>query len=342
MKRHRITPIEIFLLALALILTSVSFRQTWLGMDQLFGPAAMWLALVLSSLLLLLDYLLRNARLEGTSVGGLMAMYGFVAILCFVANFNALYTRFMRTDIYRQELNSLNSNFNGLQTDVLAKFNYKYPRELAQEVDIKKRQLMEQIQDPGNPGIGDRAKSIIKDIEKALGEKVDILSPVGHDYADLAYRMGKQIDSMVMNLSPQESELKDEIDGEVLKYNRSLQEVSLQSNKEIDEEAPTLIQEGTNDYNKLGGKAQTILAQQKFKFKPLDSQVSEVGKIGFAFRHAWENFGVYPIVVLLGCLILDFLIPVLIALIIRSEEAVGDPLTFLSPRRQGRTLFPKA
>lgn len=340
MKRKRITGADIFLIVLALILTGVSFHQTWLGIDQLFGTAAMPLALVLSSLLLFLDYQLRNAKLEQKSIGGLLAIYIFVATLCFVANFNALYTRFMKTDIYSQELKALNTDFNNLETNVAAKFNYKYPQDIAQQVEAKKKQLIEQIQDPGNPGIGDRAKSIIRDIEKLLGETLDILSPVKNDYQDLAVRMGKQIDSMILNLSPQEADLKEEIAKDVLKYNKKIQELTLLSKSEIDTSSEPVIQEALNEYNKIGLKAQSVLGQEKFKFAPKTSETYEIGKIGYAFRHAFENFGIYPIVVLLGCLVLDFLIPILIILIVKSDEnTLNSPV--LGRRRSGGTIIPK-
>jgi hypothetical protein len=319
MKKNKITFVEIILIVLALILTSVSFHQTWLGIEQLFGSAAIPLALVLSILLLLLDVLLRNAKLGQKPVLGLIAIYSFVAILCFLANFNALYTRFMKTDIYSQELKMLNSKFNELETNVSSKFNYKYPQETAQQVESKKKQLVEQIQDPGNLGIGDRAKGIIKDIEKLLGDKIDILSPVKNDYADLAIRMGKQIDSMVLNLSPQEAELKDEISRSVLKYNKKIQDLTINKNQ-IDNSAESLIQEALNEYNKLGGRSQSVLTKDKFEFTTITSKTSEIGKIGFAFSHAWEHFGIYPIVVFLGCLVLDFLIPILIILIVKGNE----------------------
>lgn len=338
MKRHRITFVEIVLVVVALVFTGISFHQTWIGTYQLFGTSSMLLALGLSIMLLLLDYLLRNAKLEQKPVTGLMAVYSFFAILCFVANFNALYTQLMRTDIYSQELKTLNANFNHLQTDVSAKFNYKYPQEKTQQIEIKKKQLMEQIQDPGNIGIGERARGIIQDIEKLLGEKIDILSPVKNDYADLAARMGKQIDSMVMNLSPQESELKDEISRTVLKYNKKLEDLTV-NKSQVDSDAEPLIQEALNEYNKLGGKAQSVLGAEKFKFTPMISKTSEIGKIGYAFSHAWENFGVYPIVVFLGCLVLDFSIPIIIILIGRTEEnTVSDVLT----KRKAGVILPKS
>lgn len=293
MVQSKNTPIGIFLALLALILVGVSFYQTWNGIEQLFGSAALPLAFVLSSLLLFLCYLIHSCRLKQEPTGGLLAIYCFVATLCFLANFNALYTRFMKTDIYRQELSTLNSNFDHLQATVSSKFNYKYPLEIAQQIEIKKKQLVDQIQDPGNPGIGDRAKIIIKDMEKLLGEKITVLSPINNDYADLANRMAKQIDSMVLNLSIQESELKDAIERAVLKCDKKVQDLVILNAAEIDNSAEKLIEEEVNEYNKLGSKAQSLLGEEKFKFSPMKSETSSIGKIGYAFKHAIDNFGIY-------------------------------------------------
>lgn len=331
------TPIGIFLALLALILVSVSFYQTWLGIEQLFGSASLPLAFVLSSLLLFLCYLIHTQKLKKEPVASLLMIYFFVATLCFIANFNALYTKFMKTDIYRQELSLINSNFDKLQTTVSSKFNYKYPLETAQQIEIKKKQLVEQIQDSGNPGIGDRAKALIKDLEKLLGQKITILSPLNNDYADLANRMAKQIDSMVLNLSIQENELKDEIERGVLKCNKKIQDLVVLNTSEIDTSAEKLIEEEINEYNKLGSKAQSLLGEEKFKFTPMKSETNSVGKIGYAFKHAIDNFGIYPLVVLLGCFILDFLIPILIVLIVKPNDNSQNQ-NFM--RKTSTTVFP--
>jgi protein-S-isoprenylcysteine O-methyltransferase Ste14 len=48
----KMTPADLFLGILALLLISVSFYQTWLGLQQILGPASFVIALVLSLLLL--------------------------------------------------------------------------------------------------------------------------------------------------------------------------------------------------------------------------------------------------------------------------------------------------
>lgn len=86
----KITATDIFLAILAILLISVSFYQTWLGLQQIFGGASFIIALVLSLLLLFLCWMLHTAKLEGKPIAGLVSIYLFIASFCFIANFNAL------------------------------------------------------------------------------------------------------------------------------------------------------------------------------------------------------------------------------------------------------------
>jgi len=334
----KITPTDLFLVVLALLLISVSFYQTWLGLQQIFGPASVVIALVLSLLLLFLCWMIRNAKLEGKPTSSFLWIYIFIASFCFIANFNALYTRFMRTDIYTAELRDINEKFNNLETDIQSKLSYKYNKETAQNIEIKKKQLIEQIKDPGNKGIGSRAQSLIRDIEKLTGQKVDLLTPVGSDYDDLANRMGNQIDNMISDLSPEERNLKSDINNAVLKWNKKIQELLLLSDKDKDDLSQGLIDESLTEYNKLGNKAHTVLGDKEFKFEPVLSKTQEVGKIGYAFNHAIKNFGMYQFVVLAGCVLLDFVI-VIIILLVTNPENINNNSGMLS-KRKGKTFIP--
>jgi hypothetical protein len=340
MSKKSITATDLFLAILAVLLISVSFYQTWLGLSQIFGPASVVIALVLSLLLLFLCWMIRNAKIEGRPTGSLVGIYIFIASFCFIANFNALYTRFMRTDIYTTELRDINEKYNNLETDVQSKLSYKYNKETSQNIEIKKKQLMEQIKDPGNKGIGTRAQSLIRDIEKLTGQKVDLLTPVGNDYEDLAVRMGSQIDNMISDLSPEEKGLKSDINNAVLKWNKKIQDLLLLSKKEKDDISQGLIDESLTEYNKLGNKAHTILGESKFRFEPALSKTQEVGKIGFAFDHAIKNFGMYQFVVLMGCILLDFVI-VIIILLVSSPDNKRTNNGSVFTAKKGKTLIPK-
>lgn len=338
--KKKLTAADLFLAILALLLISVSFYQTWVGLQQIFGNASFVIALVLSLLMLFLIWMIRAAKLEGRSPVSLVWTYVFVASFCFIANFNALYTRFMRTDIYTNELRDINKKFNELEPDIQSKLSYKYNKKTTQNIEIKKKQLMEQIKDPGNKGIGTRAQALIHDIEKLTGQKVDLLTPVQNDYADLAERMGSQIDNMISDLSPEEKALKTDVNDAAQKWNKKIQELLVLSSKEKDELSQGLIDESLNEYNKLGNRAQTILGTEKFKFEPLVSKTQDVGKIGYAFDHAIRNFGMYQFVVLAGCILLDFIILIIVLLVTNPENNSNGNGSVFSNKHKGRTLIP--
>lgn len=342
MNKKSINATDLFLAILAILLISVSFYQTWLGLDQIFGNAAFLIALVLSLLLLFLIWMIRVAKVEGRSTSSLVGIYIFIASFCFIANFNALYTRFMRTDIYTEELRGINERFNNLESNVQSKLSYKYNKETAQNIEIKKKQMIEQIKDPGNKGIGTRAQSLIRDIEKLTGQKVDFLTPVGNDYNDLADRMGRQIDNMISDLSPEERALKTDLNNSVLKWNKKIQDLLLLSKKEKDDISQGLIDESLTEYNKLGNRAITVLGNDKLKFTPETSKTQDVGKIGFAFEHAIKNFSMYQFVVLMGCILLDFVIVIIVLLVTPNNGGSNNGSSiFNGNKRSGKVLIGK-
>jgi hypothetical protein len=341
MSKKSINATDLFLAILAILLISVSFYQTWLGLEQIFGPASFVIALVLSLLLLFLVWMIRVAKNEGNSTSSLVGIYIFIASFCFIANFNALYTRFMRTDIYTEELRGINERFNNLESNVQSKLSYKYNKETAQNIEIKKKQMIEQIKDPGNKGIGTRAQSLIRDIERLTGQKVDFLTPVENDYDDLADRMGRQIDNMISDLSPEERALKTDMNNAVLKWNKKIQDLLLLSKKEKDDISQGLIDESLSDYNKLGNRAISVLGSDKIKFSPEISKTQDVGKIGFAFEHAIKNFGMYQFVVLMGCILLDFVIVIIVLLVTPSNVNNINTSVLGGNKRSGKVLIRK-
>lgn len=313
----KITATDLFLGVLALLLIGVSFWQTWLGLSQIFGEASFVIALVLSLLLLFLIWLLRQYKMEGKSTTELILFYVFIASFCFIANFNALYTRFMKTEIYTTELKKANDKFNALQADVDSRLTYSVDAKTRQEIISDVNQLMIQIQDPANSGIGVEARAIISRIEKKLGKAITPLTPINQTpegYRDLAERMAEQILTMLEVLNPEEKRLKTELDAAVLKWNKETQKILAKSSDIINSVAVGKIDEMLLEYNKLGNQAQNVLGANKYQFEIAQSNAQAVGKIGYAFRHAWENFGMYQFVVIMGCLLLDFGIMIIVLL----------------------------
>lgn len=344
MNKKTITTTDLFLTILAVLLISVSFYQTWLGLQQIFGGSSFIIALVLSLMLLFLLWQLRQAKAKGNPTQVLSGIYTFFALFCFIANFNALYTRFMRTDIYTDELRGISDMFSGLETNVESKLNYQVPDAKARQAIRNELNLLKMEITDATPGIGTEARQIIGRIERLLGKKITPLTPVSNNaagYEDLANRMEEQIVQMVYNLTPEEKNLMSDINNATLKWNKDIQNLLLKPNQIIDEMAQGQIDKALAEYNKLGSRAQSILGDDKMKFEPAHANTQEVGKIGFAFSHAIKNFGVYQFVVLMGCILLDFGIMIIVLHV--PTENTGNPngnRSVFRTKRSGKTLIP--
>jgi hypothetical protein len=342
--KNKITAADLFLAFLAILLISVSFYQTWLGLQQIFGGSSVIIALVLSLILLFLLWQMRIAKNRGNSAAGLSWIYFFFAAFCFVANFNALYTRFMRTDIYTTELREINQKFNNLETDIESKLNYGVTDQKTRQAIVGEVNLLRmQITDPKNQGKGEKADQIIGRIERMLGGKLTTLTPVSNTpegYSDLADRYEQQIIQKLENLSPDEKKLKTDINNAVLKWNKDIQSLLLLSSNEINDMAQGQIDKSLTEYNKLGNRAHTILGEEKIKFNPSLSKTQEVGKIGYAFDHAIKNFGMFQFVVLLGCVLLDFGIMIIILLMPSENRGGNSGGSVFNNKRSGKTIIP--
>ena len=343
MKKQLFTATDLFLAFLAVLLISVSFYQTWLGLEQIFAGSSVIIALVLSLILLFLLWQIRIAKLRGSSSAGLSSIYFFFAAFCFVANYNALYTRFMKTDIYKTELREINIKFNELETNVESKLNYGITDQKTRQAIVGEiNGLRMQITDPKNQGKGEQSNIIIGRIEKSLGGKLTPLTPINNTpqgYADLADRYEQQIVQKIENLSPDEKRLKSDINNAVLKWNKEIQSLLLLDHNDIDQMAQGQIDKSLTEYNKLGNRAHTILGDNIFQFTPSLSNTQEVGKIGYAFNHAIKNFGMFAFIVLAGCILLDFGILIIILLMPSDpKNGGGDGGRRNTPR--GKVLIP--
>lgn len=340
----KITATDLFLAILAVMLIGVSFYQTWLGLQQIFGGSSFVVALVLSLILLFLLWQIRKAKVNRSPTTGLSWIYFFFALFCFVANFNAIYTKFMRTDIYKTELNDIQEKFNNLETDVEAKLNYSVTNpKTRQEIVGELNGLRMQITDPKNQGKGQQSNIILGRIESKLGSKLTPLTPSSNTptgYSDLADRYEQQIIQKMENLSPDEKKLKDDINNTVLKWNKDIQNLKGLGEAQIISMALGQIDKSLTEYNKLGSRAHQILGDDKFKFEPAHTDTPEVGKIGYAFNHAIQNFGIFQFVVLAACILLDFGIMLIILLMPNENNGnQNNGGSVFNNKRSGKTII---
>lgn len=322
---------ELILIGLAMILSAISFWQTWGGYEQLFGGVAIGVSFVLTILLLFITYKIWEHKKENKPTTALSIFYFMLAIFSITGNFNQIYTTFLKTDIYREELREVKNDFTDLENTINENLNYKYPKNISQQIESKKKQLSQQIKDEANPGIGSKAQMIISDIERLLGQKLTFLTAKNNDYNDLARRMEEQIDNLLFNLSPDEKKLKSDIHSATLKWHKEVDNLLGMSSDIIDNSTPQVIELALSDYNKIGNQANSTLGTDNIGFENKKSEVNEVGKMGYSFKHAISNIGVYSIGVLFACLFLDLAILIMIHLTTNNQG--NNTIYYRGPRR---------
>ncbi len=337
----RITATELFLGVLALLLVGVSFWQTNVGLDQIFGNASLPVALVLSLVMLFLIWKISQKKKQGESAGKFLRIYLFFASFCFIANFNAIYTKFKGDLIYKDEIKRLNAKFSALQSNIDGLFVYTIDNNKKQEVLSLVDQLKLQIQDPANKGIGPESRAIISRIENILGKKLTLLTPetnTEEGYRDLSERMEKQVYDMISRLTPEQQELKEKVGEAVVRWNENTVQL-LSAPKNTDSKLFVIkIDQMVIEYNNLGKEAEQILGKNKYKFKEIKSEAEEVGKIGYAFKYGFrDNFDIYTILILLVCILLDFGIVYIVLL--TTEEDKNNNRNNVFSKNRGKTII---
>jgi hypothetical protein len=96
------------------------------------------------------------------------------AVFCFFGNFNAIYSRYNRDELFKKELEKHRQELTAITTssiEALLKVD-TVSSGLQKRVESLKGQLIMQINDPANLGLGIRANSLITEIETELGQKL--------------------------------------------------------------------------------------------------------------------------------------------------------------------------
>ncbi len=344
-RKSTISSTDVLLSVLALLLVGVSFWQTFLGLDQLFGKASLFIALILALLLLYLAYTIRQHKKAGKSVVGLSFTYCFVALFCFAANFNAIYTRFMKKEIYLEEMTRVRDTFPDMVNQVEAQLNYNYDPKVRADIRDLQTQLRIQIVDPQNAGIGPEARKLITKIEGKLGKTLTPLTPKSKDvegYKDLARRMSDQISDLIDNLSQEERDLQAENKKKSAMVTKQLNEgidnVDFYIDSDDGKSLFNKINQAIASYNSQGRKSEIIL-NGKYQHQVLTTDISQVGKISYTFRHAFEYFGITTMLVLAGCLLLDFMLLLLVLLLSDQERSNNTAEPAYRNVNRGRTII---
>ena len=317
----------ILLAVLALIFVGISFIQTAIGYTELAGPIVAWLfSGVISLLLFYLNFKFRASIISRRGVWGVLLAFVLVAAFSFAGNFNSFYSRFMKKELYDQEIREYQEKVMGIrESSVKAITESSGASTVKDRVNQLKVTMISQIMNPGNPGWGERARAIADEIEEILGTK---LTRVEGSYRDIARSAEYQIDEMLeiklAELTGQTEVLVEEINAMA---DSMLPQISIALQpRNIETYGRNAIESGADTYNAIGEKTQGFLGRDNFPFTRIEPQNQNVGKLNHTFKSAFVDWDdpQSTLIALIISIAIDFLLPLVILLTTRTGTRKGE------------------
>lgn len=303
-----------------LVFMGISFYQTALGFVDLLGVTLAWA--FSAGIVVIMIYLtlhIGQRRLDNQGIIGFVLFYILCFSFSFAGNFNAVYTQYQTEQLYRDELNK-----HKIQLDNLMAASTRALNNFAPEIDEKRirvenltEQLVRQITDPARPGLGERARVILAEIEEVLEERLT-------EFAGTPQQLAESYSKNIKSIAEKKFTAGDV--GRVQSI--------LDANREQAEEAYRLIDQTLVDsqrvknlgydtnhktvatINKISGDTQEFINDpDKFYFEPVYFETQELGKIAFSFKSGFTEHLFVALLFSLFCIFLDW--AVVIYLIIR-------------------------
>ena len=311
-------------LILTFVFLSISIWQTARGYQLMFGKELAWVfSLAIGLMMLFLSFEMRKRRLKGQNAMGPLIGYIACAIFCFFGNFNAIYSRYNREELFKKELEKHRQQLTAISTAAITALGKAdtSAAHLQSKVQELKGQLLMQIKDPANSGLGIRAKEIILAIENNLGQKLTVFSG---SPAQLAGSYTANIDHILTaRLANSRKKTADQMIAEMTVQKDTLDVMIMTALKpqNISSMGQDAIFKTVDAINNIGEKTKNFLGAAQFSYLPADFENQEIGKISHTFASAFngENW-VTALISMLVAIAIDALVPFVVFVGTQPEE----------------------
>lgn len=300
--------LDVIFTGIVVIAAGFSSYTTYLGFSKdLPLEMSIAIAAMIGLGLLGLNFKLRHARKGEGSAAGALGVFAMIFVFSFLSNTNAFYSLFIEKDIVRETQAEAWSVYERESTRALGAFDDDpaYQAELARmaEVENELTKLREQITDPRNLGMGERARGHLERIEELLQTRATEFAPPAAgagraehvEYADA-------LDRHIRTLMAERSK-RGVVDGrtsvhEEILTRRSLHEVRVAAgdyDRRHTEEMKRDLEWTENQVNRW------LEPEPPMALEPINDEADEVGK----FKYTWRNFveWVSPVAIMLAVLL---------------------------------------
>ncbi|MBE2895603.1 hypothetical protein HPC38_01765 [Pasteurellaceae bacterium HPA106] len=302
------------------IFLGISLYQTALGFEDLLGKPLAWaFSAGITVIMFYLTLHVGNKRINSEPITGLVLFYLICSLFSFSGNFNAVYTQYQTEQLYRDELTLHKEQLNETLTSSTRALNNFSPEDNAKKVKIEQltEQLVRQINDPARPGLGAQAKSLVREIENTLGER---LTEFAGSPKELAQKYEDNIKSIVAtkyksgDLGRAEKLIEDN-KAKAERMNKTIDDV-LSSSQLVKDLGYQINMEVVNTINEIGIKTQELIGDSsKYSFHKAQFGIQEIGKIAYSFKSGFTQHILVAFLFSIFCLFLDW--AVVLYLIVR-------------------------
>lgn len=311
------------------VFMAISFVQTALGFQELFGMAFAWaFSLAITMVMYGFTFFVGQRRINRLPVQGFIVAYVLFSLFSFAGNFNAVYTSYQKEQLYRDELLEHREHLHDVVNashKALNNFNPGLDSKRGR-VESLTKQLVSQISDPARPGLGQRARELIYEIERLLGERLTEFGAAGVKPEELARRYQENIEQIAnRKLTSKDynkaQEVRALIDRRQAETSEMIDEI-LQSNQAVKDFGFETNLKAVNAINEIGSATQeAVNGRVPFKFDKAKFKNQEIGKIAFSFKSGFSEHPLVAILFSILCIFIDW--AVLLSLLVffgRNEK----------------------
>lgn len=314
--------------------------QTAIGYEDAVG--SIYMSLILSliisvSMIALLVALSKKVYYrEQEGRGRVMILYLIFASASISANFNTVFSGFIKEDQLATAIDELEGKYVELQKTASQVIDdADGTSKIIKKAESLKGILQDQIMDPANPGYGDEAKKVAKQIADLFD--IEEFSPPSGTPENQKNVITSQVDKVIIANTNNEliaqNKLQEAIENSVIASQRDFSNARETAKVADDEEK---FKHYISEYNKQSSSLDGFVRDESlYSHEQYKSPVTEIGKIPYAISQAFKpDYKFYAIIAIIICLLIDLFVPMLV-------YAIGPKKKPKKRRRGGGAEMPE-
>lgn len=314
-------PIAIFVL--------ISFYETGKGFTPVLGSVLGWgFSFGLAFILFIMNKKFAENIVNKRSIKSLFIFYCFCCVFSFAGNYSGMFNYFLNQSIYQNELKHHLEQVDDVYNRAVKAIDNFDPvtAEKINRVHALSDQLRLQITDPARPGLGQRARELIAEIEGILGEKLTEFGATSKPEA-LAERYQENINQIVQRTlnsgdNKRATDLKAQVEQEYNRIRATIHEAlgyskgeALANNYKVN---ITVVSEINN---LIAVVKEFINDPKKFDYETVKFESADIGQFGFIFDKTVNEYFGNGIIIAFLALFIDFCSIVLFAVMLNDASA---------------------